>query len=69
MEKEIIKQNRIKRFKCKQEFEFKGNEFKENYFSKQQLDDQIFLSDLKINSKKKIEDPIKSFFQMYENVI
>ena len=33
---------------------------------KQQLDDQIYLSDEEIDLNKKIEDSIKLFFQMYE---
>jgi glycosyltransferase involved in cell wall biosynthesis len=44
-EKSVIKQNRIKCVKCKQEFEVVDNEFKLNNFIKKQLDDHVYLSD------------------------
>jgi len=65
-EKSVIKQNRIKCAKCKQEFEVVDNEFKLNNFIKKQLDDHVYLSDEEFSLKIKIQDSIQTFCQMYE---
>jgi hypothetical protein len=65
-EKDIVKQNRIKCAECKQDFRVKDNEFKSNEIIKKQLDDLLFLSDEEIDLKKKIQDLIQTFFQIYE---
>ena len=65
-EKSVIKQNRIKCAKCKQEFEVVDNEFKLNNFIKKQLDDHVYLSDAEFVLKKQIQDSFGKFFQMYE---
>jgi hypothetical protein len=41
-------------------------EFKSNNFLKKHLDDLLFLSDEELSLKKKIEDSIRMFFQMFE---
>jgi hypothetical protein len=65
-EKNVVKHNRIKCIKCKQDFQVKDNEFKSNNFIKKQLGDLLFLSDEEVSLKNKIEESIRTFFQMYE---
>jgi hypothetical protein len=68
-EKDIVKQNRIKCGECKQEFQVKNNEFKATeIILKKQLDELLFLSDDEVSLKNKIEDSIRQFFQMYEQL-
>jgi hypothetical protein len=66
VEKDVVKQNRIKCAECKQDFEVKGNEFKLNSLVKKLLDDQVYLSDEEFSLKKNIQDSIQKLFQMYE---
>ncbi len=66
VEKDIVKQNRIKCAECKKDFEVKDNDFKANNSVKKQIDDHDYLSDEEITLKKQIEDSIRQFFQMYE---
>ena len=69
IEKEVLKQNKIKCSQCKEEFEVKGNEFKSNEFVKQILENKIYFSEEEIHLKKKIEESIKHFYEMHENSI
>jgi hypothetical protein len=66
VEKSVAKSNKIKCVKCKQSFEVRDNDFKLNSLVKKLLDDHDFLSDEEFALKKKIEDSIRKFFQMYE---
>jgi hypothetical protein len=66
IEKSVIKQNRIKCVKCKQNFKVRDNDFKLNSLVKTLLDDHVYLSDEEFALKKKIEESIRMFFQMYE---
>jgi hypothetical protein len=66
VEKDVVKQNKIKCVECKQEFKAKDNEFKSNNFLKKLLDNHDFLSDEEFSLKNKIEDSIRHFFKMYE---
>ena len=65
-EKDVSKQNRIKCVECKKDFGIEDNEFKSNTFVKKQLDEHVYLSDEELSLKKKVEDSIRTFFQMYE---
>jgi hypothetical protein len=64
--KSVVKRNRIKCMECKQEFQVKDNEFKSNNTLKKQLDEHIYLSNQQFSFKNKIQDSIRTFFQMYE---
>jgi hypothetical protein len=64
--KEHLTENKIKCGECKQEFEVKDNEFKTVNLVKKQLDEHVYLNDEEVSLKKKIEDSIRQFFQMYE---
>jgi hypothetical protein len=66
VEKDVVKQNRITCLECKQDFEVVDNDFKLNNFLKQLLDDRDYLSDEEFSLKKRIQDSIQTFFQMYE---
>jgi hypothetical protein len=59
-------ENKIKCAECKQDFEVKDNDFKPNNFAKKLLDELVYLSDEELLLKKKIEDSIQNFFQIYE---
>ena len=65
-DKDVIKENKIKCFKCKQEFEVKGNDFKSNKFVQIQINDQMFLNDKEISLKQQIEESFRVFYQMYD---
>ena len=65
-EKDVVKKNKIVCAKCNQEFEVKGNEFTSGNLVKQLLDTQIYLNNDEINLKKKIEESIKLFYEMYD---
>ena len=64
--KEHLTENKIKCVECKQDFEVKDNEFKTVNLVKKQLDEHLYLSDAEFSLKKKIEDSIRQFFQMYD---
>ena len=64
-----MKQNKIDCPKCKHEFSVKGKEFEKNKFLQKLLDEQDYLSKEEILLKKKIEESIKVFFEMYEEFI
>jgi hypothetical protein len=66
-EKSVIKQNRIKCAKCKQEFEVVDNEFKLNNFIKKQLDDHVYLSDEEVSLKKKFKIQYDNSFKSMNN--
>jgi hypothetical protein len=65
-EKDVAKQNKIKCIECKQTFQVKDNDFKSQNFLKKYLDEFLFLSDEEFAFKNKIEDSIRTFFQVYE---
>ena len=65
-EKTVVRKNKIKCLTCKQEFQVKGNEFKLVKSIQKQINSQIFLNEEEISLKKKIEDSIKQFYQMYD---
>jgi hypothetical protein len=67
-EKDVVKQNRINCAKCKQDFEVKDNDFKSSNFLKKLLDNHDYLSDEEFGLKKKIEESIRTLFQMYEEL-
>ena len=45
LEKDVVKQNKIKCVKCKSDFEVKDNDFKAIKILKEQLDELVYLSD------------------------
>jgi hypothetical protein len=65
-EKTTTKSKKMKCGDCKQDFEIKGKGFKTIEILKKQLDEQVYLTDQEFALKKKIEDSIRTFFQMYE---
>ena len=66
VEKDVVKQNRIKCVECKQDFQVKDNEFKPIKILKKQLDELLFLSDEEVSLKNKIQDSIRQLFQIFE---
>jgi hypothetical protein len=66
VEKSVTKANKIKCVECKQDFEVNDNDFKSNTLVKKQLSELVYLSDEEVSFKKKIQDSIQMFFQMYE---
>ena len=68
-ERSLVKQNKIQCLKCKQEFEIKGGEFASIDFVQKLLDNQVYLSDEEVSLKKKIEESIKFFYEMYDEFI
>ena len=65
----VVKQNKIKCPKCKQEFEVKNNEFEPNNFIQQLLNDKAYLNEEEKALKQKIEESNKVFYEMYEEFI
>ncbi len=65
-EKTVAKENRIKCGECKSDFVVKDNYFKSNIIVKKQLDEHVYLSDEEVSLKKKIEESVRKFFEMYE---
>jgi hypothetical protein len=68
-EKNVLKQNRISCVKCKLDTPVKENNFRPSRFLKRLLDDQVHLSSGEKLLKQKIEDSIRQFHQMYEDLI
>ena len=67
-EKEALKQNNIKCFKCKEEFVVKGNKFKSNESKIQLLSDQMFINEEMLKFQHEIEQNLKDFlFQKNPN--
>jgi hypothetical protein len=56
LEKDVVKQNKIKCGDCKQEFEVKDNEFKPKLLVKKLLHKIVYLSEEEVALKNKIED-------------
>ena len=67
-EKDVIKQNKIKCSKCKQEFGVKDTDFKSVKAYNKLLLDQVHLSQIEINLRLKIEESIKIFYERYEEL-
>jgi hypothetical protein len=65
-EKSVVQHNKIKCGDCKKDFKVNENVFKTNNFVNKLLDDHIYFSDEEISLKKKIQDSIRTFFQVYE---
>ena len=65
VEKDVVKQNRIKCSECKNVFQVKDNEFKAIKIIKEQIDQLAYLSDEEISLKKQIQDSIQTFFKIY----
>jgi hypothetical protein len=59
-------ENKINCIECKSEFKVRDNDFKLNSLVKKLLDDHDYLSDEEFALKKKIEESIRIFFQMFE---
>jgi hypothetical protein len=72
LEKDVQKQNKIKCVECREEFQVKGNVFKEISeveFLKKLFEDQLYLSDEETSLKRKIEESIRNFYQLYEEYL
>jgi hypothetical protein len=65
-ERDVIKQNKIKCKKCKQEFRVKDNQFKSNEALAQLIESHSYLSDEEINLKQQLENSIRKFFEFYD---
>jgi hypothetical protein len=68
-EREVVKENRIKCVKCKENFPIKGHEFKSIKMLKQLIEDKSYLSEEEINVKKNLEESIRKFFGFYDEFI
>jgi hypothetical protein len=68
-ERDVVKQNRIKCNKCKQEFQVRDNQFKSNKSLTQLIENQSHLIDEEINLKQQLEISIKVFFEYYDEFI
>ena len=64
--KEVVQRNKIKCSTCSQEFQVKGNDFKSIKSFQKLINDRVFLNEEEIDLKKKIEESIKLFHEMYE---
>jgi len=67
-EKTLLNANKIKCLKCSQEFEIKANVFKPVKLVKQLLDEHVYLSDAEKNLKLKLDDTIREFFLIYDEL-
>ena len=65
-DKGVIQTNKIKCSTCKQEFQVQNNDFKSSKSIQTQINQQIYLSDEEISLKQKIEESMKTFFQIYD---
>ena len=68
-ERDVVKQNKIKCNKCKQEFQVKDNQFKSNESLTQIIESQSHLIDEEISLKQQLEVSIKIFFEFYDKFI
>jgi hypothetical protein len=68
-ERGVLKQNKIKCNKCKQEFQVKANQFKSNEALSQIIESQSHLIDEEISLKQQLEVSIKKFFEYYDEFI
>ena len=69
IEKDVVKEKKIKCTECKAEFDVRENEFRSNKLAQKQINEQIFLSDEELCFKKKLEESIKLFYQMHDEFI
>ena len=60
------KEKQIECAEFKKEFQINDNEFRSNTFIRKQIDDHVYLNDQQFSLKNKIEDSIRTFFQMFE---
>ena len=65
-ERSVVKQNKIKCTKCKEEFEVKDSEFKSSNVLAALIESHSYLSDEEISLKQQLEVSIKKFFQLYD---
>ena len=66
----LSENNIIKCDKCKKDFHVKDNDFKStDLFLNKLISEQLYLSDEEMSLKMKIEESIKAFFNIYEEII
>jgi hypothetical protein len=68
-ERKVVKENRIKCGKCKQEFQIKGNQFKSNEALIKLIEDRCYLSEEEISLKKVLEVSMQNFFEFYDEFV
>jgi hypothetical protein len=68
-ERDVLKENKIKCNKCKQDFQVKDNQFKSNEELTQIIESQYHLIDEEISLKQQLEVSIKIFFEFYDKFI
>ena len=66
MERDIVKQNKIKCNVCNEEFQVKNNDFKSNETLSRLMESQSFLNETEIKLKHELEESIKKFFEFYD---
>jgi hypothetical protein len=65
-ERDVVKQNKIKCNKCKQDFQVSNNDFKSNTTLKNLIESQSYLSEEETSLKQELEVSIRTFFEFYD---
>jgi hypothetical protein len=68
-ERDILKQNKIKCKKCKEEFGVKNNQFKPNNTLKNLIEDQSYLNEEEMSLKQKLENTTRVLFEKYNQFL
>jgi hypothetical protein len=68
-ERDVVKQNKIKCNKCKQEFQVKSNKFKSHNELKKLAENQSYLSGDAISRKQELEVSIRKLFEFYDDFV
>ena len=65
-ERDVVRENKIKCKKCKEEFQVKAHEFKSNIELMKLLESHSYLSSEEIELKRELEECIQKFFEFYD---
>jgi hypothetical protein len=66
IEKDVVRENKIKCTNCNKEFQVKGHEFKSNIELMKLLESHSYLSEDEIELKRELEECIQKFFEFYD---
>jgi len=67
VEKDVVKENRIKCNDCNKDFQIKDNDFKSNRPFKKLIEDQSYLNEEEIGLKLELEESIRKIFKFYDD--
>jgi 5-methylcytosine-specific restriction endonuclease McrA len=68
-ERNVVKENRIKCKKCKQDFGVRDNQFNSNKTLRSLIESQCYLSEEESSLKKELEESIRTFFVFYDKFV